>query len=143
MKIQRLLFILFFFLKLNSGFSQWNIMPTGTTDNLVDICFPSDSIGFSVGYNGIVLKTIDQGNTWNQIANFGGSITSVCNVGRDTIFVGGDRIYRSDDCGNTWDTIISLPFTISDLHFFNSLNGVYINPYTYICGSYIIKNYKI
>lgn len=124
---------LFIFLKSTSVFSQWFAVNSGTINNIVDICFPTDSIGYAVTANGDVLKTLDQGNNWNTLITLSGSYTSICALGPDTIFVGGNNIYRSDDSGNSWNNIISLPYIIPDLLFFNSKEGVYINPYTWTC----------
>jgi hypothetical protein len=134
------------FLKSNFAFSQWQLANSATTNNIVDISFPTDSIGFAVTDNGIVLKTIDEGNNWNVIATLNGTFTSICNVGLDTIFVGGNKIYRSDNGGNSWNNIANPGYTISDMEFFNSQRGVYIKPETYTCtssqGTVTLDNYK-
>lgn len=128
-------FVLLLFLKSNYAFSQWQLANSGTTNNIVDICFPTDSIGYAVTANGDVLKTIDEGNNWNVLASFNGNFTSICSLGSDTIFVGGKNIYRSDDGGNSWNKLISLGYTITDLLFFNSQKGIFIKPGSYTCTS--------
>jgi photosystem II stability/assembly factor-like uncharacterized protein len=133
--------------KSHCAFSQWQAMNSGTTHNIVDICFPTDSIGYAITTNGEVLKTTDQGNNWNILVTLSGNYTSICALGSDTIFVGGNNIYRSDDAGSSWNNLIALPYTIPDLQFFTSQEGVYINPYTYTCststGSSTINDYQV
>ncbi|MCW3102039.1 MAG: Por secretion system C-terminal sorting protein [Bacteroidetes bacterium] len=143
MKAQRLSLIVFFFLNIGFAFSQWNLVPSGTSENLVDICFPTDSIGYAVSDSGTVLKTTDQGTTWNTVANLGGVITSVCSVGTDTVFAGGNKIYRSDDGGSTWSIVSTLALAATDLQFFNAKEGLYIEHYTYSCGTIPITNCRI
>lgn len=133
--ILKVFFVLLLFLKSNFAFSQWQLANSGTTNNIVDICFPTDSIGYAVTDNGEVLKTIDEGNNWNILTTLSGSFTSICALGEDTIFVGGNNIYRSDNGGNTWNNLITLPYTITDLLFFNSQKGMFITEGSYICTS--------
>lgn len=133
--ILKAFFVLLLFLKSNFAFSQWQLTNSGTTNNIVDICFPTDSIGYAVTDNGEVLKTIDEGNNWNVLTTLTGNFTSICALGVDTIFVGGNNIYRSDDGGNSWSNIITLGYTITDLLFFNSQKGIFIKPGSYTCTS--------
>jgi photosystem II stability/assembly factor-like uncharacterized protein len=53
----------------NLSFSQWQIITSNTSSNLVDMCFINDSTGFAVGQDGIILRSTNGGNTWNQVAD--------------------------------------------------------------------------
>ncbi|MCB0643485.1 MAG: hypothetical protein KDC44_17675, partial [Phaeodactylibacter sp.] len=44
--------------------AQFELIPSGTGATLYDVDFPSDQVGFAVGDSGVVLKTIDGGNSW-------------------------------------------------------------------------------
>jgi len=45
---------------------NWITIPSGTTDQLNDIDFPSNNVGYAVGNNYNFLKTIDGGKTWTK-----------------------------------------------------------------------------
>jgi len=53
-----------------TGFGQtlWYDVPVGTTSKLNAIDFPSNSVGYIGGNNGILLKTVDGGATWDQLS---------------------------------------------------------------------------
>ncbi|MBL0339862.1 MAG: hypothetical protein IPP71_02470 [Bacteroidetes bacterium] len=129
------------------AFSQWQIINSGVTDNLVDGCFISDSTGFIIGSNGTILKTTDSGNSWSVNAIVSGLFTSICHVGLDTLYVGGNCIYRSDNGGISWNLITTLPDTITDLGFFDSQTGFSIVPDYNICtsfgGTYEYDDFKV
>lgn len=148
-KIQHILklFTLFALLSFSqTSFSQWQSINSGVTENLVDGCFVSDSIGFIIGSNGALLKTIDAGDSWSMATSLNGSFTSISFVDQDTIYVGGDKLYRSDDGGNTWNLLQSFNYTISDLTFFDGKIGLMIVPSLDTCyrGYYsITQNYRV
>lgn len=128
----KLFFTLLVIFKGYFSYSQWQTISSGVTSNLVDGCFISDSTGFIVGSDGTVLKTIDAGSTWNTVATLTGYFTSVFPAGADTIYAGGNCIYRSDDGGNTWSLVTNLNDTITDLGFFGAHTGFAIVPnYSY------------
>ena len=115
-----------------SAFSQWQIVNPGTNKNFVDGCFVNDSVGVIISDDGFVFKTSDHGTTWIQCAALPGIYTSVCTAGIDTIYAGGDRIYRSNDRGNTWLPVSFMGYTLTDLAFFGSRKGFAIKPgFTY------------
>lgn len=124
---------LFFLLGNCAVYSQWQSIPSGTGDNIVDACFVNDSVGYAIGANGAVVKTDNFGSTWTLKTNLSGIFTSICKAGKDTIYAGGNTLYRSADAGNTWNLITTFSVTISDLIFFGSQNGFAIHPYTYVC----------
>ena len=139
--------VFFFFLSLSRVFAQWQPVNSGTTANLADGCFVTDSSGFVISSEGQVLKTSDQGATWNVAANLTGVFTSMCHSGPDTIYAGGNCIYRSTNRGNTWNLMSTFTTTISDLVFFRGGAGFKIVPGHTTCnyGGTIryISNYMV
>lgn len=131
--LRKFIFVLLFLLNANIAFAQWQTVSSGVTENLVDGCFVTDSIGFIISSNGVILKTVDAGNTWIQNITLQGVFTSICSVGTDTIYAGGNSIYRSDNGGTSWNLISNLSFTITDLGFFGSQVGFAIVPYYTSC----------
>ena len=61
------LFILVTFFLSATVHSQWTQVSVPTTENLIDIYFKDSNVGFCIAENGIVLKTIDAGNSWSII----------------------------------------------------------------------------
>ncbi|MCX6247247.1 MAG: right-handed parallel beta-helix repeat-containing protein [Bacteroidetes bacterium] len=137
----RFSFLLFLMLQFPSAFSQWQVIPSGTTANLVDGCFVSDSVGFIVSSGGVVLKTTNQGSSWQVDANLQGVFTSICNSGPDTLYAGGNCIYRSTNQGASWTLMSTTNYTISDLGFFRGGDGFEIIPGTITCDFYGSKTY--
>lgn len=76
-----------------------------TNRALYGIDFPSDTVGYAVGLNGIIIKTIDSGATWNVIES--GVSDTLFDVSFVTNTVGtivGENglILRTEDGGTTW-----------------------------------------
>ncbi|MDA3867305.1 MAG: YCF48-related protein [Salinivirgaceae bacterium] len=69
-----------------------------------DIHFPSDEIGFVIGSNGLVLKTIDGGESWETIENnITEDLLSIDFSGNYGYIVGDNgTVLISDDQGDTW-----------------------------------------
>ena len=47
----------------NSG-PLWQLMPSTTSEHLTDLDFPTSTVGYAVGDNGTILKSMDAGKTW-------------------------------------------------------------------------------
>jgi len=79
--MKRLLLIceLIFFVILN-GYSQaWIKQESGTNSNLLSVYFVNTDIGFTVGSNGVILKTIDGGMNWiHKDSGTTNALLSVC-----------------------------------------------------------------
>ncbi len=130
-----------------SVFAQWQTVHSGGGQNLISGCFISDSTGFVISDNGFILKTINQGTTWNVQATLTGVFTSICKAGTDTLYAGGNRIYRSSDGGTSWNLVATLTDTVRQLGFFGSKTGFSIVPhYTYCVWAgqnYSVDSYYI
>jgi len=86
----------------------WDILPSGTTSDLLSIDMVSESIGYIIGIHGIILKTTDGGNSWQLI---------VPDIVRDMYdcfftdeqqgFAAADKsILKTLDGGNTWTEVL-------------------------------------
>jgi photosystem II stability/assembly factor-like uncharacterized protein len=106
----------------------WEWIYTGYNYILMDIEFPEgqDLVGYTVGMNntmgqiGIMLKTIDGGDTWDQISANGIAGVERCSFPTLTTgYAAGwtDDIMKTTDGGQTW---IDLPVA-SDVYYYTSL----------------------
>jgi len=110
-------------------FTQGWVLQSNEPEKLRDIEAVSETEAWTVGDNGILLKTTDAGNTWIP-SNFNGteSLYTIEMVG-DNIWVGGNNnnLYKSEDRGLTW--VSQLTFTsgyrINKIQFIDALNGYY------------------
>ena len=115
------------------AFSQWQVVSSGTTSDLVDGLFITDSTGFIISHDGLILKTTNGGTSWVIKANLYGTLNAICNGGQDTLYVGGSKLYRSTDAGNNWVYVSDFPGTITQLGFLGSQNGYAMLPGYYTC----------
>ena len=54
---------------MNSAMSQWVTLSSGTSINLYDVFFTDSNTGYAVGDSGIILKTINAGETWSALSS--------------------------------------------------------------------------
>jgi len=88
----------------------WDVISSGTTNDLQSIHFNSTGIGYACGNSGIVLKSKNEGITWDQL-----SVPTSVNLNdifvfdqNDAIAVGdAGTIIRTDDGGLSWSVIPS------------------------------------
>lgn len=109
------------------------IATDAASDFYNQIVFTSDSVGYAIGYFGIVLKTINGGESWTRILNEHFSFSEKSNF-RDAYFVDdnngyivGDNGYvvYTNDGGKKWNAIQK--FTDTDLYAIDkSGNNLYI-----------------
>lgn len=109
---------------------SWNLLASGTTEQLNSIHFANADTGLAVGNNGIVVRTTDGGTSWNTIniptTSF---LESVQFINDSTAYIVGDYagIYVSTNAGATWATVATPftgnSFTFYRLRFFNSHVG--------------------
>ncbi|MFT5778447.1 MAG: photosystem II stability/assembly factor-like uncharacterized protein [Crocinitomicaceae bacterium] len=94
---------------------------------LYDVDFPTDLIGYTMGSQGILLKTVDGGNTWNV---YGTGISSLI---QDIYFhdsshgfavggLSGGYIYETLDGGATWIEIVISATSFLQGIYFSSTN---------------------
>ena len=105
-------------------FSQnWTTINVSGNINKIDF---NQQIGIAVGDNGIILKTIDGGQSFSNInSNITDNLVDVKFIGNNTFIACGWKwgnhgiVLKSTDNGNNWSTIISLNGQ------FNELFGIY------------------
>lgn len=137
MKTIKKLFISFVFLfSCHIALAQWQIKNSSTNQDLRGMHFISPTIGFAVGDNGVILKTIDGGNNWvQQLSPTTSNLLSIkfinSQIGyitvQDTFFL------KSMNGGISWnieklDTITINPFSCffceyNLVEFYDDLNG--------------------
>lgn len=111
--------ILFSALLLSSiSFGQtttWYQIPTGTTNKLRAIDFPTETVGYIVGDDSTILKTLDGGATWVQMPLNGIQLISPNESFYDVDFIDADTgfltaaysgIYKTSDGGQSWNQMV-------------------------------------
>lgn len=115
---------------------QWTLVPSGTTAKLYDVMFPSFSTGYTVGSEGTIVKSIDNGLTWAVIAGDSThDYVSVHFLSDTKGFVAGQSasgfpwggiLRMTEDGGATWQTVATEPDNwLPRVHFATDLLGYY------------------
>jgi len=125
-------FILLFIIQLQAQ-ENWNIVNSGTTDNLKDVFFIDNQYGWIIGYSGTLLRTVDAGESWNSIIIPYQNLKAIQFVNQNIGWIVGDLIIKSTDGGSLWfEQEGGLDYYLEDMHFFDDQIGV-------ICGGTIGK----
>jgi photosystem II stability/assembly factor-like uncharacterized protein len=99
--------------------AQWYQQNSGVLFNLNSIFFIDANIGWSVGDEGIIIKTTDGGNIWiTQAGVTTDNLYSVYFIDSNTGWIVGEdvRIMKSTDGGSNWILQIANPPFPVDLH---------------------------
>ncbi len=116
---KNILIIVCLLLQINLSAQWYPQNPYPTANNLYSTTFPSDSIGYAVGDNRCIMKSIDGGTSWNVINVSSGintRLTSVFFISISVGFVCGINYFaKTTDGGITWNT-----YTIENA-FYNSV----------------------
>jgi photosystem II stability/assembly factor-like uncharacterized protein len=96
--------LLILFTSILFGQTNWTQINSNTTYNLRDITFTSTNIGYIVGDNGTVLKTIDGGNNWSLIfSDITQSFVSTSFVDDNIGYIlTSENLYKTENGGTTW-----------------------------------------
>lgn len=93
--------------------AQWTQQTSPTKNNLTDVVFYDSNLGYAVGANGTVLKTLNGGRTWQQVtAPDSADITSVTIVDSVGVMVTTastfekGSVYESPNQGKTWFKVL-------------------------------------
>lgn len=104
---------------LNTASAQWTQQPSPTKNNLNDVAFLGSKLGYAVGANGTVLKTLNGGSTWKVVtAPDSADIISVTILDSVTVVVttagtfGEASIYESRNQGGKWYKVLTDPRTL-------------------------------
>ncbi|MEI7727431.1 MAG: YCF48-related protein, partial [Bacteroidota bacterium] len=121
-----------------NGGDEWAKIPidSAVPGHLNNICFSDESNGWTSGYWGLLLHSVNAGQTWNPVdPGLQNTWFALTLYTGKYIWVGGyqSKLVRSTDYGNTWQDI-SLPTTdydIKKIAFPDSLNGYMTMAKTY------------
>jgi photosystem II stability/assembly factor-like uncharacterized protein len=103
-------------LRSTDGGNTWKVN-AAKDDFFQSVCFATKKIGYVVGLNGSILKTIDAGITWQKLRN-GDALTTSSEPFRSVYFsdilkgyVVGDNglFWQTTDGGETWQVIKDMP----------------------------------
>lgn len=98
-------------IKSTNGGGSWQQKTSGTSQNLIQLNFPSPLIGYAAGNQNQILKTTDGGETWaaKTIDNISTIGTMSC-VTDNLIFLSTDKgLIKSEDGGTSWSNPLSVP----------------------------------
>jgi photosystem II stability/assembly factor-like uncharacterized protein len=124
---------------------QWKELHTGVTEDLYDVCCIDTSTVFACGQNGVILKTIDGGENWEEkYRQPGCKMTKMCFVNPQVGYVFCDSnisiyshtwsLLKTEDGGETWQRI-GTPQNSS----FVVLDDWYATINQYVCSEMAIK----
>lgn len=128
-KTYTLLFTLFlcFVANIQIQAQTWNWQnPLPQGNNLYSVFFTSNDTGYTVGLNGVILKTTDAGISWlPQNSGTTNSLLTVFFVSNDTGYVGGSSstLLRTYNGGATWTTLTGPSPIINSLYFTSAMVG--------------------
>ncbi len=110
---------------------SWNLInPHPTSNNINDIYFLDDNYGFVVGMNGLILKTTDGMESWENIINVTEkTLTSVhfINYNKGAVVGNEGAVFITTDGGNSWvDKKGSLPQNYHSVVKYSDENTIWI-----------------
>ena len=117
------------------GGESWTTKNISNSWGFYCVEFPTESIGYTCGWNGRIYKTIDAGENWSSLPS-GSSLTfrrmSIIDENLGFAACGSDhastnKIYKTTN-GNNWSLVTNFgsSFIIGGMHFFDENNGVVV-----------------
>lgn len=103
------------------SFSQWNPQISNTTFNLNDVFFTSDNVGFAVGDNGRITKTVDGGSNWTA-----SNAIPTCNL-NSVFFSSPDSAWIASTCGIHFTSDGGLNWSLQTIGNGEELNDVFFS----------------
>ena len=102
-----LMFLLLLVLRINCFAQQpgWEIIPSGTTEELNSIYFYDYETGYACGNSGVVIKSVDSGKTWQSLQSpVSCNLNDIFMFDQDCILAVGDSAstIQTYDGGATW-----------------------------------------
>ena len=104
----------------NSYRNQWEVLSSGTINDLSDLHFTSAEVGFAVGSFGKLVKTTDGGDTWTTVnSNSTSGLTSIHFSDANTGYIleGLGQIIKTTDGGDTWVDLYDLSSPVREIRF--------------------------
>jgi len=115
------------------GGQNWTTKNISNTWGFYCVEFPTESIGYTCGWNGRIYKTEDAGNTWNSLLSGSSQVfRRMCFVNENLGFAacGTDhastnKIYKTVN-GNSWSLVKNFggSFIIGGMYFFDEDTGI-------------------
>lgn len=127
-KSKSFLIVLLFFATVANVKAQWTTLTSTTTEDLHDIYFMNKSVGFAVGNNGTVVKTVNGGTSWNKMfTNTKQDLNAVFFADQLNGYIVGDSgmILKTLDGGFNWNIQPSNQSTaLNSVYFINANKGI-------------------
>ncbi len=119
-----------------SIYTQWIELNTGVTSRLNSISSIKQITTWACGINGIVIKSFNSGNTW-QNGNLNGippnvDLNHIYCISADTILSSGNVqsntfLFKTIDGGSSWETVLQqLNGKFNSLHFIDQNTGILV-----------------
>ena len=105
--------------------ASWQVKQTfGSSDAVADMAF-LNSMGFIVGKNGYIAKTVDGGSSWSEVnINVDDHLHTVQIIDSETIIVSSaNKIIKSTNGGGNWESLEIPNETANTTFFVNSATG--------------------
>jgi len=125
----------------DGGITWTNYLKFNSSQGISSIHFQNSNIGWATGANGLLLKTINGGNTWSSVPTYTSDNLKKI-VFTDSLhgwLIGANHVFRSCDGGTTFLTVDTLGATINDICMLNNHQGYVAcnggNIYKYICSA--------
>ena len=118
-------------LKTTNGGSNWLIVNSGTTKDLMYICLTDNITGFICGqiYGGVILKTTNTGNNWRIVFDQNDVSTNFRSICFPTTNIGyaiGNRVFKTTDIGESWFQQITPNLESLNSVYFTNANTGYV-----------------
>ena len=128
---RKIIFSLFLFSLINISIhtvkAQWVQQNSGTSNHLFGVCFTDANHGVAVGLNGIIVRTINGGQLWqNASSPTTNHLVTVCFPSPGVGYAAGNggAIVKTTNGGSDWTLLNSGTLSyINSLHFFNDTAG--------------------
>jgi photosystem II stability/assembly factor-like uncharacterized protein len=90
---------------------NWELKNSSHNYYLYDIMFVNDSTGWTVGSSGTILKTNDEGETWNIRYGLFSDNSSIYFIDENTGWIVGDgSVAKTTNSGISWDLQLTVPY---------------------------------
>jgi len=117
----------------NDAGETWRAHDDVRGDFFKDICFPTAQTGFLIGWQGMILKTSNGGDTWQKLQSANSGFNKRIHLEAIDFFdentgaiVGDDGLmYITDNAGKTWKQAKQFTnLNLYDVHLFNAKSGI-------------------
>ena len=126
--------------RLTPGGTGWEYL--GLTDKIINTLETTPTGEIFVGAQNIIFKSIDNGNTWNQV--YVGGIANWITIkafGNGLVFAGNDKVLRSSDNGETWETVFQTSGNEAIYDFARAPDGtIYMGTTKYFNGGGVYRS---